>query len=116
MNDFLIRIKNASLAGNKEIVGISSKKITTVVQALKRLGFVEKVEKDKVTLSYKDKKPVLRDLKLVSKPGRRVYMGVAELEKRRGPWVLLLSTPLGIISSKEAIKARVGGEALAEIL
>lgn len=116
LGDFLIRIKNAALAGNKEVVMISSKKIMTVAIALKKLGFLDEIKKNKVALSFKDKKPVLRTIKLVSKPGLRVYINVRDLEKRKAPSILVISTPKGILSSKEAIKARIGGEVLAEIL
>lgn len=116
VSDFLIRIKNAVLARNKEVSIVSNKQVRAVANALKKLGFLDKVEADKVTLSFKDKKPVMMNLKLVSKPGLRVYMDTKTLEKRRSPSILLLSTPKGILSSKEALKARVGGEVLAEIL
>lgn len=55
------------------------------------------------------------NLKLVSKPGLRIYMTADELEKKKGPSIYLISTPLGIISARQAIKSRVGGEVIAEI-
>jgi len=54
-------------------------------------------------------------LRLVSRPSLRVYVGVEDLEKRRKPETLLISTPKGIVSAKDAIKGRVGGEAIFEI-
>jgi len=54
-------------------------------------------------------------LRLVSRPSLRVYVGVEDLEKRRKPETLLISTPKGIVSAKQAIAARVGGEAIVEV-
>lgn len=126
VSDFLIRIKNASMAKNKWIEVRSTKQVVAVAEALKKLGFLDEViipkagkkEKPvlKVSLAFKNKAPVIMNLKLVSKPGLRVYMDTKSLEERRSPSILLLSTPKGILSSKEALKARVGGEVLAEIL
>lgn len=115
LGDFLIQVKNAAMAKNKEVSMPSNKKIVAVAEALKRLGYLEKVVKESVSLSFKDKKPVLMDLKLVSKPGRRIYIGTRELDKRRSPSILLISTHAGIISSKEAVKSRMGGEVIAEL-
>jgi len=52
----------------------------------------------------------------VSKPGLRVYMGVDELGKTKGPTFYILSTSKGVMTSNEAIKKRLGGEIIAEIL
>lgn len=118
--DFLIKMKNASMAKNKQIVVRADKKIVALAEALKKMGFVEKVVKDKdsltVSLTFKDKKPLLMDVKLVSKPGLRVYKSITEIEKRKSPATYIISSTRGIISTKEAVKYRVGGEVLAEIL
>jgi len=120
VGDFLIRIKNAAMAGRKTVSAPVVKEILAISQSLKKLGFLEKVEKSgnslKVSIAFKNKKPRLLNLKLVSKPGLRIYLGVKDLEKKKGPSVFLLSTPKGIISSKEALKQRVGGEVIAEVI
>ena len=126
IGDFLIKVKNASMAKNKELTVSSNKQIEAIAQALKKLGFLDEVlpagkqvKKDKnllkLSLTFKNKRPLLTDLKLVSKPGLRIYMGVSEIEKKKGPSTYLISTPIGIISTREAVKARVGGEVIAEI-
>lgn len=119
IGDFLIKIKNASMARNKEIVVSSNKQIEAIAMALKKLGYLDSVTKEKnslkLALTFKNKRPLLTDLKLVSKPGLRIYMGITEIEKKRGPSTYLISTPIGIISTREAVKARVGGEVIAEI-
>lgn len=119
VGDFLIRVKNVAMAKNKEVTIKPNKEILAVAEALKKMGFVDEIKKEKdsitVALTFKDKKPRLMDLKLISKPGLRIYMGVDELEKKKSPSVFLVSTPKGMMSSLKAIKDRVGGEVLAEI-
>lgn len=119
VGDFLIRVKNAARAKNKDIVFSESKYVFELAKALSRIGVVEEVKKIKegitLSLTFKNKKPVLRDIKLVSKPGLRVYMGADEIGAKRGPSTFLISTPAGILSTKEALKKRVGGEVIAEI-
>jgi small subunit ribosomal protein S8 len=120
VGDFLTRIKNAAMARNKKVSVQGSKGVVAVAGALKKLGFLDEVKNDKeiltVSLVFKNKKPALLDLKLVSKPGLRIYMDVREIEKKKGPSTYLISTPKGIVSSREAIKERIGGEVIAEIL
>ncbi len=119
MGDFLIRIKNAVLARNREVEIDSTNLIKNVASILKKEGYLEEVKQVKgkliVRLAYKRKEPVILDLKLVSRPGLRVYMGVDELEKKKGPSSYILSTPEGIITLQEAIKKRIGGEVIVEI-
>src|SRR3990167_429922 len=105
VGDFLIRIKNAAKAGHKDVVVDS----TGLIKA------VEKAKKLTLRLTYKKKEPLLIDLKLVSKPGLRVYMSRDELQKRRRSSILILTTPLGVMSSAKALKKGVGGEVIAEV-
>lgn len=118
--DFLIRLKNAALAGRKVVSIDKTKLILAVAMTLKKERFLESVvEKDgKVvaTLSIFSKKPVLYDVTIVSRPGLRIYMNVEDMEKRRSPEILILSTPKGVMSDRDAIKNRVGGEVIARIL
>lgn len=119
VGDFLIRIKNVAMAKNKEVKITSNKQLVAVAEALKKMGFVDTVKNEKgiltITLTFKNKKPRIMDIKLISKPGLRVYMGVDELEEKKGPSIFLVSTPKGVVSSLAAIKNRVGGEVIAEI-
>ena len=75
------------MAGNKSVEYKAEKQIVAIAEALKKLGFLDGVKKDKevltVTLAFKDKKPVIMNLKLISKPGLRIYMGVDEIEKKK---------------------------------
>lgn len=93
--------------------------LKAIAAALKKSGFLEDYSETKgnltVKIAYRRKEPVLLGLKLVSKPGLRIYMGAADIEKKKGPSTFLISSPKGIIFSKEAIKERLGGEVIAEI-
>ena len=120
VGDFLIRLKNAVMAGRGSVSVSRTNLIKEVAEALKKEGFLEKVEENEgklvVALTIRKKEPVLMDVKHVSKPGLRIYMGVEELAKRKSPAVLLVSTSKGILTAQDAIKKRVGGELIAEIL
>lgn len=119
VGDFLIRIKNVAMIGRKETSAGNTKLIQAVAETLKKLGYLDSIKinagKITVSLSYHQKKPILYDLKLVSKPGMRVYKDVDEIKAVKGPFLLILSTNKGIISSDQAVKDRVGGEVLAKI-
>jgi len=121
VGDYLIQVKNAAKAGRKEVVVKNSKFIKSVADALVRIRILDAVEIKEdfliSRLSYHKKEPVLVDLKLVSKPGIRHYMNVEELSlrKRRNASKLIVSTPLGVMSSIEALKKNVGGEIIAEV-
>lgn len=120
LGDFLIRLKNAVMASQTELEVPATKIIMEAAKALKIAGFISEVTKDKnqikIKLAMKNKKPILMDIRLVSKPGLRIYKSIAEIEKIKKPFILLISTPKGMLTSKEAIKERVGGEVIAEIL
>ena len=119
VGDFLIRVKNAAMAKNKNVSITADKQVVAVAESMKKMGFLDEVKKDKdtlnVSLTFKDKKPLIMDIKLVTKPGLRIYMNVDDLEKKKGPSTFLITTPKGVISSRLAIKERVGGEVIAEI-
>lgn len=115
----MIRLKNLARAKKKGIVIPGNKLIISVAKALEKAGFIEDVKsKDKIlslNLRYAYKEPLLTGVKLISKPGLRIYKSVGELEEKRGASILIISTPKGILTHKEAIKARLGGEVIAEI-
>ena len=69
-----------------------------------------------IELKYHEGEPVIRELKRVSTPGRRVYSSVSELKPhRQGLGVSILSTPKGVMSDSEARAANVGGEVLCRV-
>lgn len=121
--DFLIRIQNAQRA-RKDSVSIPSSKMTRALSdVLAREGYIGEVD-DKtkktrslsISLSYKNGRPSINGAKRISKPSRRMYMGVRDIKQvKRGHGLLVLSTPAGIVTGKQAREKRVGGEALFEI-
>lgn len=119
IGDFFIRLKNAGIAGHKTVIAPNSNLINSVSLCLKKAGYLDNVEVKEgnisVGLAQRRKEPVLMDVKIVSKPGLRRYMSVEEIEKKKGPTVLILTTSAGILTGKDAIKQRLGGELLAEI-
>ena len=124
ISNMLIMMKNAGIS-NKETVSFPYSKLKhAVAECLKKEGYVtsvaKKTKKDmpvlEVALTYVNGKAKLSDGERVSKPSRRVYYGVKDIRPvRNGFGTLVLSTPKGIISGKEAKKEQVGGEALFKV-
>lgn len=123
VGDFIIRLKNAAAIQREDVNAPYSKHIHAIAQKLRELGFLTTVEQlsDKrtlhVTIAYSDDgSSVLRDVKRISKPGRRVYISHREAHVvAGGTGVRVISTPNGIVSDSQARRNRVGGEALFEI-
>ncbi len=129
--DFLIRIKNGYLA-RKDLVEMPNSKIKeNLAVILVKEGYLQsskvKTEKSKVKgkeiktlsleLKYEGKKPVLSEVKRISKPGVRIYTKMKNIPQvRRGPGGLtILSTPLGLLTYQEAKKKNQGGEIICQI-
>lgn len=124
ISDFLTRLKNSYRAGNDEFSAPFSRMKGEIARILKEEGYIWSYEvvKDgkfpeiKVKNRFVDGKPALLDLKKVSKPGRRSYVSVGEIPRvMNGLGISILSTSKGVLSSREAKKANVGGELLANI-
>lgn len=124
VGDFIIRLKNAGAIGNTTINAPYSKHVEAIANKLKELGFVERVEVTKatprtieVTLSYDaNGKHKINDVKRISKPGRRMYVGARDAHSvKNGLGAAIISTPKGILADKEVRKTHQGGEALFEI-
>ena len=125
VGDFIIRLTNAG-AIKKQMVSVPFSNLKlAIAEKLKDAGYVVTVEKKgkkiKKTLDVVLKYDaagmhVIHGVKRVSKPGRRMYKSVLEIVPvKYGKGSLVLSTPKGIMTDKEAKGARVGGEALFEI-
>jgi len=119
LGDFLIRVKNAAMAGAKDFSVPSTKLVYEVAKVLKKNGILSEVKKKEnildLRIAYHKKEPVLVNMKLVSKPGLRVYKNVDELQKHKGVSYFILTTSQGIMTSKDALKEGIGGEAIVEI-
>lgn len=118
VGDALIRIKNGYQVG-KVTVGIKfSKLIWRLVKLLQKEEYLaDAVQKDSgivVTLKYNSRIPAITDLQRVSRPSLRVYRGVKELPAvLNGLGIAIVSTPKGLMTDREARKAKTGGEVLA---
>lgn len=120
----LITIKNGSLA-NKETVFIPFSKLKNeIALCLKKEGFIESVSKKtkkgqpvlEIGLIYLNNKPKVTEVKRISKPSRRVYMGMRDIHTvKNGIGLLVLSTPKGILGGRDARKEQVGGEVLFKV-
>ncbi len=119
--NMIIMMKNASLAGLSTITLPYSNLKHAIADCLKKEGYIVDVTKKtrkghavlEITLLYTDKRPKIKEVERISKQSRRVYFGVKDIHQiRNGQGVLVLSTPKGILSGKDARKEQVGGEAL----
>ena len=124
VGDFVIQIKNAYMA-NRNIVTVRFSKLTLAVgELLVKNRVLASVKEEKVgdkrfiiaTLRYVRRKPALRQVKIISKPSLRVYVGIHGLKKLlREEAISILSTPKGIMTVKDAAKGKLGGEYLFKI-
>ncbi len=123
--DLIVRLHNAAVLGRASVSMPFSNFKMAVAEALREAGYVKAIEKKgkkvkkvlDITLKYDEGgKSAISGVKRISKPGRRIYKGTQELfSVRYGHGALLLSTPKGVMTNKEARKQKIGGEALFEI-
>lgn len=122
--DMLIRIKNAGAVGHKSASFPYSKFKMSIADILLKEGYIDSVDKQgqkvnktiEVGISYQDDEPKIANVGRVSKLSRRVYLGAKDIQPvRRGYGLLVLSTPKGLMTGKEAKKSNIGGEALFKI-
>ena len=119
--DMLTRIRNGNTARHIEVKIPFSKIKKSIAEILKNEGYIVSYEVKEegtkrdivVTLKYVDGEAVVKGLKRISKPGRRVYSSVESLPKVLGGLgIAIVSTPKGVITDKECRKHSVGGEVL----
>ena len=125
LGDMLTRIRNAQMRGKSTVMTPASTLRARVLDVLLTEGYIRGYDKADtsngqgeftISLKYYEGEPVIRELKRVSKPGRRVYMGVSELPSvRNGLGVAIVSTPRGVLSDANARAANVGGEVLCTV-
>lgn len=124
--DMLTALRNANMRALREVRVPHSNIKAEIARVLKEEGFIEdyRVEGEKkrdlvIILKYKGKRgkdPVIEGIERVSKPGRRIYVGVDEIPRvRSGLGIAILSTPLGVMTGKQARQKRVGGELLCKV-
>jgi small subunit ribosomal protein S8 len=120
--DMLTRLRNASQAKHKRVDMPVSRLKAEIARILKENHFIHdfKVLDDgahgllRVYLKYYEDKPVIRNVERVSRPGRRIYKGAAELPRiRSGLGIAIVSTSKGMMSDRQARAQKVGGEVMA---
>ena len=125
IGDMLTRIRNSQMRGKSTVSSPASKLRAWVLDVLADEGYIRGYEKTtderghpalEISLKYYDGDPVIREVKRVSKPGRRVYMGVNDIPSvRQGLGVSIVSTPKGVMSDAKARSQNVGGEVLCTV-
>ena len=123
--DMLTRIRNGQMANKPVVSAPASKLRENVLEVLRREGYIRGFAAQdlgggkrelSIELKYHNGEPVIREIRRVSKPGRRVYAGLRELPQvYNGLGIAIISTPRGVISDAEAREARVGGEVLCTV-
>ncbi|MEL7279934.1 MAG: 30S ribosomal protein S8 [Pseudomonadota bacterium] len=125
IGDMLARIRNAAMRGKSTVSVPASKMRVRVLDVLADEGYIRGHEPStgvdghptiEVSLKYFEGAPAIKEMKRVSKPGRRVYMGVSDIPVvRQGLGVSIVSTSKGVMSDANARAANVGGEVLCTV-
>ncbi len=125
LGDMLTRIRNAQRAKKSEVVSPASRLRESVLEVLKKEGFIDSFERYnvktgidnlKIKLKYFEGNSVIKEIYRVSTPGRRVYSSVNDLPRvYNGLGISIVSTPKGVMSDYDARKENVGGEILCQV-
>jgi small subunit ribosomal protein S8 len=122
--DFLIRIKNAYMARKRDVELPFSKNNLAIAKVMVEEGYLAKIEEKEVEkkktlhaqLSYKDRKPTVTEIKLVSTPSVHVYVKSTEIPRTQGGLgMTVISTPEGVLSGKKARQKGLGGKVICQI-
>ena len=124
ISDMLTRIRNAQSVKKAFVIMDSSKLKESIVRVLKEEGYIKNYQVESnsnkrilsLQLKYFEDKPVIDELKRVSKPSLRIYASAKEIPSvRNGLGVAIISTPKGIMTGKKARKLNIGGEILCTV-
>ncbi len=125
LGDMLTRIRNAQMRSKSTVNTPASKLRGWVLDVLASEGYIRGYEAGdnadgrpefEISLKYFDGEPVIRELKRISKPGRRVYVSVKQVPQvRNGLGVSIVSTSKGVMSDARARVENVGGEVLCTV-
>jgi small subunit ribosomal protein S8 len=125
VGDMLTRIRNGQRARMSVVVSPASKLRMNVLEVLQREGYIrgfseseqrKGVHELRIELKYHDGEPVIKEIKRVSRPGRRAYSRIKDLPRvYNGLGIAILSTPQGVMSDGEARVANVGGEVICRV-
>jgi small subunit ribosomal protein S8 len=125
VGDMLTRIRNGQSRRRNVVQTPGSRLRASVLDVLKSEGYIRDYAVQDlgngrtefaIELKYYDGRPVIREIKRVSKPGRRVYSSVGKLPRvADGLGVTIISTPQGVMADHEARERNVGGEVLCKV-
>ena len=125
LSDMLTRIRNGQIRHKATVRCSASKLAGNVLDVLANEGYIrgyarEKNEKNmdefRIDLKYSEGLPVIRELKTVSKPGRRVYSSVKDMPRiHNGLGISIITTPKGVMTDHQARSEKVGGEVLCQV-
>ena len=124
VSELVTCLKNGQLARKERVITSNSSMKTRILDILKKDGFIKdyevfdngSYEEIEITLSYVNNKAVIKDIEVLSKPGKRLYSGVEDLPVvYNGLGVVILSTSKGVMADYEAKAQRLGGELLLKI-
>ena len=122
--DMLTRVRNAINVRKNEVSMPHSKLKQAVAEVLKSAGFIDAVsaagEGKEKTLTITINEPMqlsrITEIKMLSTPGRRMYIGTAEIPTiKHGRGMVIISTSKGMMTGEEAKKARLGGELICQV-
>ena len=122
--DMLTRIRNAISVGKNEVRLPHSKIKENVAKVLAKNGYLAKVSVEKATprdelvilINKEGENAAITEISRVSKPGRRVYAGAGEIPKvKSGRGIVIVSTSKGLLTGREAIRERLGGELILKV-
>lgn len=124
ISNLIIKLKNAGNAGHESVTVSHSNLKLSVLEVLKKEGFIkdveEKTEKGRrvlvIALLSNNRVPKIQGVQRISKPSKRIYKKAGELRPiKNGYGALIVSTSAGVMSGRDAKKAKLGGEALFSI-
>ena len=125
LGDMITRIRNGQSARKTVISTPASKLRSNDLEVMKSEGYIRDyssaevrpgISEITIELKYHEGQPVISEIMRVSKPGRRVYSGIKDLQRvYNGLGIAILSTPRGVLSDNEARVANVGGEVLCQV-
>ena len=123
ISSLLTGIKNAQARRKPEVTISSSSKKIALLELLVREGYIDSIKVDdwkkpevSILLKYYEGKPVIRELKRISKPGLREYVGKNDLPLINGGLgIAVISTSKGLMTDKQAREAGLGGELLCSV-
>lgn len=123
ISDFLTQIRNANLNYSSHIIITKTKINYQISKILEKEGFIKYFNKYSsnqliIYLKYDklEKKPIITNLKRISKPGRRIYTNYKEIPNILGGLgIIILSTSKGILTDRDARFFQIGGEVLCSI-